>query len=314
MIVSVERAGKLIREGQVVALPTETVYGLAADASNLSAVSRIFELKKRPADNPLIVHISDIHQMSLFSDAHQSDIIQKLAKAFWPGPLTVVVPKKASVLDIVTAGLNTVALRMPDHPETLSVIQTSCPVAAPSANLSGRPSPTQPQHVTEDFGDALPIVDGGKCRVGLESTVLDLSSNKPAILRPGAISAKEIEQTLGTTVHMHATDVEQRKKSPGTRYSHYKPHATVRWMSDSPSFFHASDTLYIYHTRIPAEIGPNVAQFTDDFESLARSLYDLYRSADREGYTSIQIEPFIDDYSSPILPALINRIERSVNT
>jgi tRNA threonylcarbamoyl adenosine modification protein (Sua5/YciO/YrdC/YwlC family) len=191
MIVSAQQAAELIQAGQVVALPTETVYGLAADASNILAVEKIFELKQRPADNPLIVHLADAEQISTFSDFH-SDELSRLIERFWPGPLTLILPKKSNVLDIITAGLDTVALRMPNHPSTLSVIRLSGPLAAPSANRSGRPSPTRPEHVIDDFGSDLPVVDGGSCTIGLESTVLDISGEDPAILRPGKITAEEI--------------------------------------------------------------------------------------------------------------------------
>lgn len=312
MNITPERASTLITSGEVVALPTETVYGLAADATNLKAVSRIFELKNRPADNPLIVHISDISQISTFTVRQKPHDIQKLANAFWPGPLTVVVPKKSTVLDIVTGGLDTVAMRMPDHPTTLKIIEDSCPVAAPSANRSGRPSPTKAEHVIEDFGDTLPIVDGGACRVGLESTVLDLSGKTPAILRPGAISANDIEQVLGKSIHMTTADVEQRRRSPGTRYSHYQPDASVRWM-DPSNANHLPETFYIYHTSFPADRGTNVIHFKEDFDALARSLYDLYRTADRQGYTSIRIEPIPSNHSSALVPAILNRVERSID-
>ena len=312
MIIPPDRAAALINQGQVVALPTETVYGLAADASNLNAVSRIFELKKRPADNPLIVHISDIRQMSAFSENTNPDDIQKLADAFWPGPLTMVLPKKSSVLDVVTAGLDTVALRMPDHPTTLKIIDQSRPVAAPSANRSGRPSPTRAEHVIEDFGESLPVVDGGICRVGLESTVLDLTGVMPAILRPGAISGKNIAQVLGRKIQLEAAaGSEQSKRSPGTRYSHYQPDASVRWM-DTSNTKHLPDTLFIYHTSLPDIEGPNVINFNKDIEALARSLYDLYRTADRQGYASIMIEPIPSDHPSPLMPAIKNRIDRSI--
>jgi len=183
MIIDVQKAAEILRSEDVVALPTETVYGLAADASSIIALKKVFDLKQRPADNPLIVHVAGISQAHTLADTGTNDFLL-LANEFWPGPLTLVLPKKPGVLDIITAGLETVAIRMPDHPKTLAVIEKSGPVAAPSANRSGKPSPTRPEHVLDDFGDDLPVVDGGTCSVGLESTVLDLSGSTPPFSVP----------------------------------------------------------------------------------------------------------------------------------
>lgn len=311
MIVSAQKAAELIRAGHVVAIPTETVYGLAADASNVLAVRKIFDLKHRPADNPLIVHIAGASQVAVFSDV-KSSTISLLIDQFWPGPLTLVLPKKPTVLDIITAGLDTVAIRMPDHPKALSVIEMSGPVAAPSANRSGRPSPTRPEHVAEDFEPDLPIVDGGACTVGLESTVLDMSGETPTILRPGKITANEIEDVLGIQVKQTPSNQGQSRRSPGTRYTHYKPNAAVKWMTSQSFSSHESECLYIYHTKCPEERSSNIICFDENFEEFARSLYDLYRTADRQTYDTILIEPLPEDHSTPLIPALFNRIQRSI--
>jgi L-threonylcarbamoyladenylate synthase len=203
---------------------------------------------------------------------------------------------------------------MPDHPKTLAVIEKSGPVAAPSANRSGNPSPTRPEHVTDDFGDNLPVVDGGTCSIGLESTVLDLSGGAPAILRPGKITAVEIEQVLGRKVLAEAAGKDQRRRSPGTRYSHYKPEAVVGWMTYPESIrSHRTDTLYIYHTYSPNDTGDNVIAFEGNYLEFAKSLYDLYRTADKKNCENILIEPLPDATLSPIIPALHNRIQRSVS-
>lgn len=313
MIVGVQKAAELIRAGEVVALPTETVYGLAADASDVVAVKKIFDLKQRPADNPLIVHVANSHQAEALADTDY-DLFLKLSEAFWPGPLTLVLPKKPQVLDIITAGLDTVALRMPNHPKTLAVIEKAGPVAAPSANRSGRPSPTRPTHVTDDFNDSLPVVDGGDCTIGIESTVLDLSVDNPAILRPGKVTAEEIEEVLGQKIMQESSGADQLRRSPGTRYSHYKPKASVQWMHPSKSIeLDRPDSLYIYHTNSPNIRGDNVVLFKKNYEELARSLYDLYRTGDKKHYKNIFIEPFQDTALSPIIPALFNRIERSTS-
>lgn len=313
MIVDVQTAAKLLQSGDVVALPTETVYGLAADASNVVALQKIFDLKQRPADNPLIIHVSNIRQALQLADT-DSDDFSRLTNAFWPGPLTMVLLKKPEVLDIITAGLGTVAVRMPDHPKTLAVIEKAGPVAAPSANRSGRPSPTRPDHVTDDFGDDIPIVDGGNCTVGIESTVLDLSGDQPAILRPGKVTANQIEEVLGKKILQEPSGEDQTRRSPGTRYSHYKPKATVGWMpSPELSGSHQSDTLYIYHTYSPKDPGENIITFEGDYPAFAKSLYDLYRTADKKNCGKILIEPLPDPSLSPLLPALHNRIQRSVS-
>lgn len=311
MIVSAQKAAELIRAGHVVAIPTETVYGLAADASNVLALSKIFELKQRPADNPLIVHVAGASLVAGFSDI-KADDIYRLIEKFWPGPLTLVLPKKPTVLDIITAGLDTVAIRMPDHPKALLVIEQAGPVAAPSANRSGRPSPTRPKHVTEDFGTDLPIVDGGDCAVGLESTVLDMSGETPTILRPGKITADEIEDVLGSLVNLSPSNRRQSSRSPGTRYSHYRPDAAVQWMTSLPLSSHKPDCLYIYHTKCPEGRRRNIICFHKNYEEFARSLYDLYRTADRQNYNSIRIEPLPESHSSSLIPALFNRIQRSI--
>lgn len=312
MIVSTQKAVELIQSGNVVAIPTETVYGLAADAANVLAVRKIFELKRRPADNPLIVHVAETVQIPAFTDI-SSETLSKLINQFWPGPLTLVLPKQPTVLDIITAGLDTVALRMPDHPIALAVIKHAGPVAAPSANRSGRPSPTRPEHIAEDLGPELPIVDGGVCDIGLESTVLDITGSTPTILRPGKITAEEIGDLLGTEVERSPSSRGQTKRSPGTRYSHYKPNADVQWMTSLPLSSHNTNCLHIYHTEKPGDEGSNIIYFNRNYEELARSLYDIYRTADQKNYSRILVEPLPDTALSPLIPAIFNRIERSVS-
>lgn len=222
-------AGQVIRTGGLVAFPTETVYGLGANALNPDAVKGIFRAKGRPADNPLIVHIADISQVNDLAE----DVTvpaRRVMEVFWPGPLTVILPKKAAVPDEVTAGLNSVAIRMPGHPVALELIRTAgVPVAAPSANSSGKPSPTTAQHVLEDLAGKIDlVVDGGPCRVGLESTVLDMTSEVPTILRPGGITREELEGILGHIAESGSTDADAEiPRSPGMKYTHYAPRAQV---------------------------------------------------------------------------------------
>ncbi len=215
-------AAKIIREGGLVAFPTETVYGLGADALNSRAVRKIFEAKGRPADNPLIVHVSDFEVIEEL--AFVTETARKLMKKFFPGPLTLVLKKKDVVPDITTGGLDTVAIRMPDHQIALKLIElTETPVAAPSANLSGKPSPTRAEHVIEDFyGKIDCIIDGGETKIGLESTVVDARKEPVEILRPGAVTADELSEVVEVTDFKSGI-----ARSPGMKYRHYSPRAEL---------------------------------------------------------------------------------------
>ncbi|TVR32633.1 MAG: threonylcarbamoyl-AMP synthase [Balneolaceae bacterium] len=313
MIISLDKAVELIRRGEVVAFPTETVYGLGANAKNVVAVQKTFDVKGRPADNPLIVHISDMNQVyELATDI--PDSFKKLANHFWPGPLTMVLKKQAAVPDIVTAGLDSVAIRMPDHPIALELIRNTGPLTAPSANRSGKPSPTKPEHIIEDYGDELPVVDGGSSKIGLESTVLDLTSKQIAILRPGAISAEMIKNLLKTDViesSDHTSD--PLPKSPGVKYTHYKPKATVNWIHSVPSQFD-SKTFYILHSKMCGETEKNVVTCNGNFDLLAKLLYDYFRTADHLGYSQILVEALPKFSPHPLIPPLNNRISKSVES
>lgn len=225
-------ASEILKSGGLVAFPTETVYGLGANALDRKAVLSIFAAKGRPADNPLIVHIHDSSQLEPLCIV--PDRAVPLMEAFWPGPLTILCEKKPVIPDEVTAGLPTVAMRMPSHPVARAMLQAcNLPVAAPSANSSGRPSPTTAAHVLEDMNGKIPlIIDGGMCDVGLESTVLDLCHGDPVILRPGGITREMISFVLGCEVAVAGSVLRPLKEnetalSPGMRYKHYAPQALV---------------------------------------------------------------------------------------
>ena len=226
----IAEAAELIAAGEVVAFPTETVYGLGADGLNAEAVAKIFAAKGRPADNPLILHIADKEQILPLTDGLNENA-KALMETFWPGPLTIVAPRSAIVPDIVTAGLDTVAVRMPSHPVAAALIQASgCPIAAPSANVSGKPSPTNAQDVAEDMtGKIAGILDGGSCGIGVESTVVDTTSPVPTILRPGGITREMLEERLGAVEIDPALngDPALRPKAPGMKYRHYAPKAPM---------------------------------------------------------------------------------------
>ena len=220
-------ASNVIKNGGIVAFPTETVYGLGADAYNPKAVARIFEVKNRPQFDPLIVHIADFSYVKKLSSL-MDERIKKLTDTFWPGPLTLVVPKKKIVPDIVTAGLETVALRMPAHNVALELIRESkTPIAAPSANPFGYISPTTAEHVKEQLGQKVDLIlDSGKCPIGVESTVLDITSKKATLLRPGGLPLEEIEGVIGKIKLLKAEP--QKPQSPGQLPYHYSPKTRVK--------------------------------------------------------------------------------------
>ena len=238
----IQTAGKLLKDGELVAIPTETVYGLAADALNGEAVANIFKAKGRPMDNPLIVHIADLSQVDDLV-AFVPPVLEDLAKAFWPGPLTVIMEKSDLIPDEVSAGLDTVAIRMPSHPDARAIIKAAgTPLAAPSANTSGMPSPTTAAHVLHDMdGKIAAVVDGGPCEVGVESTVLTLCTRVPRILRPGRVTPEDLFDVLGE-VEVDDAVLGQLAEgavaaSPGMKYKHYSPKAEVYIVDGSAEGF-----------------------------------------------------------------------------
>jgi L-threonylcarbamoyladenylate synthase len=232
---AIHRAAEIIKKGGLVAFPTETVYGLGADAFNPLAVARIFEVKKRPYFDPLIVHVSDPADLEMLVRKIPSNA-KKLIERFWPGPLTVVLLRKKEVPDIVNAGLPTVAIRMPNHPMALSLIeQADCPIAAPSANPFGYLSPTTAEHVRDQLGDEIDfILDGGPCEVGVESTIISFSGKKPGLLRPGGVPLEEIESIIGT-VEVNPIE-EGRPAAPGMLPRHYAPRTPIILDWDEKNF------------------------------------------------------------------------------
>ena len=238
----IRTAGELLKQGELVAIPTETVYGLAADALNGAAVENIFRAKGRPQDNPLIVHIADLSQVEDLT-AFVPPVLQDLADAFWPGPLTVVLEKSDLIPDEVSAGLDTVAIRMPSHKDARAIIRAAgTPLAAPSANTSGMPSPTTAEHVLHDLdGKIAAVVDGGPCEVGVESTVLSLCTRVPRVLRPGKVTPDELFEVLGQVEVDEAVlgrlADDAVAASPGMKYKHYSPKAEVYLLNGSAKGF-----------------------------------------------------------------------------
>lgn len=240
----ITEAAKILKEGGLVAFPTETVYGLGANAMDDEAVSKVYAAKGRPSDNPMIVHVAKPQDLTLLTD-NITDDMKKLAENFWPGPLTMVVQAKPQVSRITTGGLDTVAVRIPDNETTLKLIETAgMPLAGPSANLSGHPSPTSSNHVYDDLQDRIDaVIQGEICKVGIESTVVDMTSPAPVILRPGIVTAEDLEKVLGKKVELDPavlqkpkisnngklleTEDDYKPKAPGMKYKHYAPKAEM---------------------------------------------------------------------------------------
>jgi L-threonylcarbamoyladenylate synthase len=246
-------ASKYIKQGKLVSFPTETVYGLGANAFNPKAVKKIFSVKKRAQDNPLIVHIFSLKQLELLTE-EISFKSKKLIEKFWPGPLTIVFKKKENVPFIVTAGLFTVAVRMPENKIALKLLKESnLPIVAPSANLSTKPSPTKAEHVINDFNNKIDcIIDGGKTNIGIESTVIDLTSKVPIILRPGKITKEEIEKIIGKVNILKNKKILNTKKlkSPGLKYKHYSPNAKVYLIDYKKDFIKNTKKLILENQKV----------------------------------------------------------------
>ncbi len=239
---NLERISQILKSGNLIAMPTETVYGLAANALNASAVEKIFKAKGRPADNPLIVHVANLNMMKEFVTEIPYNA-KKLAAEFWPGPLTIILKRSKNVPTITTGGLDSVALRIPSHPMALKIINyVNMGLAAPSANLSGKPSPTIAEHCVNDLnGKVDVVVDGGCCNYGVESTVISLIEEKPIILRPGVITKDDIEKVIGEIDISESVFTKLKQNfvaaSPGMKYKHYSPAADVILVKSSINLF-----------------------------------------------------------------------------
>ena len=304
---AVARAVELLRAGEVVALPTETVYGLAANAFNPGAVARLFEIKGRPANNPIIAHVAGV-AMARRCVAEWPAAADQLANAFWPGPLTLVLPRAKEIPDLVTAGGSTVGVRWPNHPFIQAVIHgCDFPLAAPSANLSGGVSPTNAEHVRNSLGDKIPlIVDGGAAQVGIESAVLDLSVSPPRVLRPGMIHNESLLAAIGNPAFQFSKSEFSNAKgeplrSPGQFPKHYAPRARLviwSWCDEAdlnsqlsainpqPSSVHV-----IAHTRIPSGGGlGRVSVIPHDAAAYARAIYAELHQCDAAGAGLIVVE------------------------
>lgn len=305
----VREAAEILRSGGLVAFPTETVYGLGADATNAAAVRRIYSAKGRPATNPLIVHVSDA-AVARHHARQWPDAAQVLADRFWPGPLTLVVPKSDAIVPDVTAGLDSVGLRAPDHPVAQQLLRAfDGPVAAPSANRANRVSPTTAEHVRAELGDAVDLIlDGGPCIVGIESTVLDLTRTPPIILRPGAVTADQISALIGRVESFSgALKSNQAAHSPGQQPVHYSPAApafrfdpehdaarVAAWLRRIPAKRTAFLLLECSRTtgtiKEAAGDAHRLVEMPPDAEEYARILYAALHDADAPGTAALFIE------------------------
>ncbi len=318
-------AAKALSEGELVAFPTETVYGLGANAYHEKAVRSIFDAKGRPADNPLIVHIAEIAMLNnLVSEIKPH--VRKLMDTFWPGPLTLVLKKSSRVPMVTTAGLDTVAVRMPNHPVALELIRRSgVAIAAPSANRSGKPSPTLAQHVLEDLNGRIAwIIDGGPCEIGLESTVLDVTEETPVLLRPGGITLEMLEQVVGKVISDKSMNRMSRPKSPGLKYKHYAPKGEVivvsgraskvcQWVNEQlldnekksikSVILTASEHVQNYGNGAGKSYGSCKKP-----EEIAANIFRLFRECDEQGIEKIYVEAVPKE---GIGYAIMNRIEKA---
>ncbi len=319
-----EPAANLLRNGGLVAFPTETVYGLGAVANNETALLNIFAVKGRPADNPLILHIYDFGQLNQIVSSI-SPLAEKLIKRFWPGPLTLIFPKKPEVPSVVTANLDTVAVRMPSDPVAKELLRlTSIPVAAPSANLSGKPSPTLGEHVINDLSGKIEcIIDAGPCPAGVESTVLSMTGADPVVLRPGTVTREELELVLGQPVYLAGSGEVERPQAPGMKYRHYAPEAQVFLFEGDPEqivteinrrltekvngcrivVMGTTENLTKYHNQWVLDMGP---QNRPDI--IAGRIYDLLRFCDQFRADLVLIEGTAD---RGIGAAVINRLRKA---
>jgi len=321
----IDEAARLLAEGQVVAFPTETVYGLGANALNPHAVAAIFAAKGRPQDNPLIVHVSSGEKAEALVK-EVSPQARLLMERFWPGPLTLVLPKTEQIPPVVTAGLSTVAVRVPDHPVALALLEAvDFPLAAPSANLSGRPSPTRAEHVYSDLQGKIPaILDGGETGWGLESTVVDCTTRPFRLLRPGGVTLEDLRHLVPVEYGDPQGDEADVPRSPGMKYQHYAPEAEVYLVTGrnteakirelSETYLQRGESVGVMTWYERSHLYPALTVLSmgseGDLESVAHHLYHLLREADVLGLKVLFIEGVSEDHLGL---AIMNRLRKAAN-
>lgn len=321
----VKEAAQALKAGQLVSFPTETVYGLGADATNPTAVKQVYVAKGRPSDNPLIVHVADQDGVEKFAEI--DDQSRALMNRFWPGPLTIILPIKKNALDpVVTGGLNTAAFRNPDNALTIKLIQEAgVPLVGPSANTSGKPSPTKPEHVMHDLdGKIAGVLDDGETQIGVESTVLDMSGQVPTILRPGAVTEDDLKTILkDVQTDHHKVGKDETPKAPGMKYKHYAPNAQVYIVSDSQWVQvrdwiekHPDQTIGVLATNRVFEDNQlgmlkNVRYLSlgDGVSSASHRLFDGLRTFDKNKTINVIFSQMFDRIG--IGEAYMNRLQKS---
>jgi len=319
---AIEQAARLLAQGQLVAFPTETVYGLGADAGNDAAVAKIFAAKGRPSDHPLIVHVPDASAVSRFA-RDVPEFAERLVQAFWPGPLTLILHRREGVAAAAAGGQDSIGLRCPAHPVAhallLACARATPPVAGlagPSANKFGRVSPTTADHVRAEFGDDLPVLDGGPCRVGIESTIVDCTRGVPVLLRPGVLTREQLEAACGQPLRLPGELEESAPRASGTLESHYAPNARVRLM-DANSLQTALDVLgphaagiAVYSRVIVQTRSAKVLRrrMPDDAQETARQLFAVLREFDAQGVGLIWVETPPDE---PQWEGVRDRLQRA---
>jgi L-threonylcarbamoyladenylate synthase len=299
----IQEAAELIKNGELVAFPTETVYGLGANALDKQAVQKIFRAKGRPSDNPLIVHIAQKEQ--LYQIAFVKPGVEDIIERFWPGPLTIILKNKIAPKE-VTGGLNTIAVRMPNNKIALELISLAgVPIAAPSANISGKPSGTSFKHVLEDFdGKIAGIIKSDPCEIGLESTVIDLTAKIPTLLRPGGLDFEELKKVLPNLI-VASGETHDKVKSPGMKYKHYSPNAKIILFENC-----LTEEMNAYRDRYEKRNKKTKLIITKKTKKFSKELFDMFRQSDKEGVDVILISSVEE---TGIGLAIMNRIRKAAS-
>lgn len=316
--IEIHKAAEILRNGGLVGMPTETVYGLAADARNAEAVARVFAAKQRPFHHPLIVHLADPSQLNEWTREISPDAL-KLANAFWPGPLTLVFRKQPHVLASVTGGQDTVAIRIPRHPVAAALLQAfGGGLVAPSANRFTRISPTTAAAVRAELGEAVDLVlDGGPCEVGLESTIIDMSGSEPRILRPGMISPQQIAAVLGKAVQVTRQDHPGETRAPGMHHLHYAPKTRTEMLTTQQiQDLIISHEVVVCLTHSGVKVANSIQQvkMPDDPNGYAHALYSTLRAQDQNQYQRIIIEAVPDDAEWDAIRDRLNKATGSLSS
>lgn len=304
----IKKAAKIIKQGGLVAFPTETVYGLGANALDPKAIKKIFLAKGRPSDNPLIVHISDINDLYQITKISESkrELVHKVIDRFWPGPLTIILPKTSRVPFETSGGLNTVAVRMPSNKIALNLIKYSgFPIAAPSANISGKPSGTSFSHVFEDFNGKIDgIIKSKNCDIGLESTVVDLTTKLPILLRSGGVGFEDLK-TVMPDLKITVNSKSKNNKSPGMKYKHYSPEAKIILFESS-----AYEKITIYTQKLKLQNKKIKVILSHKNKNIAKNLFKIFRQCDKDSVDYILISSVEE---TGIGLALMNRVRKAAS-